>query len=329
VLSRGLSRLVVLRYGTGSLLTAGFVGREIQQSSNPMRQYRTQQIFAALVEDFIASPGFGRLTASTRRLWEREVRQAADLDEMGCILLGALKRSHVVGYLDKIADRPGKQEAALSAIRAVEQWALDRGFIDTPFCYRIKIKRQSKGHKPWSDAQVQHAIANARPDLARMVALGAWTGQRGGDLVRMAWEDVETIRGRQWIKVVQWKTKLQLLVPVAPELAALMGTWGRTGPLLRRMDGSPWPSRELLTKAWLYERKTNPALAEHRRENLHIHGLRAHACVRLYLAGYTTRQVAKTVGMSLDMVEHYTALSSQQAEAEAAIEMAERSKNVR
>ena len=55
-----------------------------------------------------------------------------------------------------------------------------------------------------------------------------------------------------------------------------------------------------------------------------MHGLRSYACIRLYLAGATTREVAQTVGMSEEMVGRYTRLSSQLDEATAAIERLER-----
>jgi integrase len=323
-----LSELVRLPSGIESLSIAGSAD-QTQRGDSPMPYLnRGPQIFAGLCEDFIASPQFQSLAENTRRLWERELRQAGDLDSMGCLSLKAVKRHHVVQYLDSVADRPGKQEAALSSIRALEKWAMDRGFLQDPICYRITIRHESEGHKPWTAAQVRSGIAHARPDIGRMIAFGAWTGQRGSDLVRMSWEDIETINGRDWIRLVQFKTKRKLMVPIVPELAEHMNAWSpKAGPILRRLDGSAW-ERELLTKAWLYERRINKALEEHNRENLHVHGLRGHACVRLYVAGYTTRQVAQTIGMSNEMVEHYTRLSSQQAEAEAALDRMERAKNI-
>lgn len=117
------------------------------------------------------------------------------------------------------------------------------------------------------------------------------------------------------------------MIPITTDLARHMEQWERLpGPFLRRQDGRLW-TREALTSAWTYERNTNPGLAEHKAQDLHLHGLRSHACVRLYLAGATTRQVAQTVGMSEEMVGRYTRLSSQLDEATSAIDLLERKAN--
>lgn len=48
----------------------------------------------------------------------------------------------------------------------------------------------------WTDAQVALAEKCFRSDLARAITLGANTGQRISDLVRMCWTDIETFRGK-------------------------------------------------------------------------------------------------------------------------------------
>ena len=98
-----------------------------------------------------------------------------------------------------------------------------------------------------------------------------------------------------------------------------MATWERRpGPFLLTQWGEPW-TRKQVTEAWSYEVKTNVALYQLRDAGLVLHGLRGHACVRLYRAGCTTRQVADMVGMSEPMVARYTRLSIQKENALAAV----------
>lgn len=322
----GLS--VVLPSGTGKSSTAGSCAAETSQGE-PIMPYlsRGPRIFAGLCEDFIASPVFQNLAQNSRQLWGRELRAAGDLDQLGCISLKAIRPRDVRRYLESLTGRPGKQAAALSALRAMARWAEGNGFIDYSFCYEVKTNRPQGGHKPWTDHQVATGISRARPDIGRVIVLGACTGQRGSDLVRMGWADIQTLKGRDWIKVRQQKTGREFMIPIIADLAKHMQWWPRQpGPFLRRQDGQLW-EREALTHAWAYERRTNPELAEHHIQRLHLHGLRSHACVRLYLAGATTRQVAQTVGMSEEMVGRYTRLSSQLDEASAAIDMLERKAN--
>lgn len=321
-----LGKLVTSPFGTGRSSTDGCSG----EGTNPMPYLsRGPRIFAGLCEDYIASPVFRNLAPNSQRLWEREIRQAGSLEELGSYSLKQIAPHLISNYLQSLTGRPGKQAAALSALRALEAWALSRNLLPHPICYRVKTERPQGGHKPWNDQQVAIAIRNSRADIGRAIVLGAYTGQRGSDLVRMGWGDILLVKGRSWIKLRQQKTGREFMIPVTEELAGHLQTWERLpGPFLRRLDGRLW-EREALTKAWYYERDTNPALREHRTQNLHLHGLRAYACVRLYLAGANTRQVAQTVGMSEDMVARYTRLSSQLDEAEAAIEMLERNKNRR
>jgi integrase len=74
------------------------------------------------------------------------------------------------------------------------------------------------GNEPWSDEQVELAERHARPDLARMVTLAANTGQRGSDLVKMRWTDIEEHEGRTGINVIQRKTGLVIWIPMTQEL---------------------------------------------------------------------------------------------------------------
>jgi integrase len=61
-------------------------------------------------------------------------------------------------------------------------------------------------HEPWSLEHIQLAQQHARVDLARVVTLAVHTGQRGSDIVRMRWSDIEEQDGRQGVNVIQQKT---------------------------------------------------------------------------------------------------------------------------
>ena len=90
------------------------------------------------------------------------------------------------------------------------------------------------------------------------------------------------------------------------------------GPFLRRPDGLPM-SRKWLTNKWLEEREEAPELRPLRDAGLVIHGLRGHACVRLFRKGYNTKQISELVGMSEDMVKTYTRNSEQRDNALSAV----------
>lgn len=282
--------------------------------------WRGPRIFASLVESFISSPQFQNLSENTKDLWGRELRHAGDLDNLGIFSLKEIRPSLVQKYLDGLNGRPGKQAAAKAALKAIEKWAVVRDLLQRPITLGVATGHPEGGHIPWTEAQVRCAEHVSRSDVARAITLGAATGQRISDLVRMGRGDIETYKGREGINVTQKKTGRTLWIPINERLAAAMATWERrdVGPFLTRSDGRPWKS-EYLTDAWEYEKQRNPELAEHRALGLVLHGLRGHCCVRLCRDGLTDHQISDIVGMSIPMVGRYTRLSSQKDNALAAI----------
>jgi integrase len=279
----------------------------------------TENSFYALVRAFKDSAKFRGLAEASRDLWGRELDFACRPNCLGAVPLDVIRPALIQGYLDGWDDKPGKQAAAKAAFKALERWAVVRDLLPRSITLGVETGKPEGGHVPWTDAQVALAEKHVRPDLARAITLGANTGQRTSDLVRMGPTDIETYRGIDGINVRQKKTGRQVWVPILTPLAAAMETWERRpGPFLLRMNGTPWPCGAL-TDRLDYEKKINPAIAEIAQADLVIHGLRGHACVRLRRAGCTAMQIADMIGMSAPMVERYCRLSVQRENAVAAV----------
>lgn len=287
----------------------------------------TENSFAALCRAFKDSAKFKGFAPATQQVWGRELEYACRPGMLGARTLDEIRPALVQGYLDGWADKPGKQTAALAAFRAVEKWAFQRDLLQRWISKGVEIQKSDGGHTPWTDEEVALGEAKARPDLARAITLGANTGQRASDLIRMGPTDVVTFGGRDGIRVVQQKTGREVWVPIMPPLAAAMEAWPRQpGPFLRRPDGRPWERHEL-SNAWMYERNHNRAIEELKRAGLVLHGLRGHKCVSLSRAGLTDHQIGDLVGMSPGMVARYTRFSSQQKNAIAAVIQLEQGRN--
>jgi integrase len=154
--------------------------------------------------------------------------------------------------------------------------------------------------------------------------MGANTGQRGSDLVKMRWTDIEEVQGRPGVNVVQQKTGLKIWVPFTKLSMAAMATWERQpGMILRKYDGLPFDNRQQLTDAWVRERE-KPEMEPLR--HLHLHGLRGTAVVRLRRSGASIPEITSMVGMSQAMVERYCRFSIQRENALAAVERLDASK---
>lgn len=280
--------------------------------------------FSSLVCAYKASPKFSGYADETRALWGRELEFAGHVMALGAVSLDDLRPSIVQAYFDGLAGRPGKQAAALAALRQLEKWAIVRDLLPQAITTGVEIEHSDGGHTPWTDAQVEIGEQKARKGFDRVILLAANTGQRGSDLVRLGWTDIETFDGRDGFNVTQVKTGKQIWLPITAPLAEAMRGWERApGPFLRMPDGRPWP-RKSMTKAWTYERDHNPDLEELSRAGLVLHGLRGTACVRLRRAGATIPQIADMVGMSEEMVARYCRFSIQKENAIAAVHHLER-----
>lgn len=282
--------------------------------------------FAAVIRAFTApdNPKWTSLGEATRENYGRVFKVAERPDVLGAVPVDEMRPALVQAFLDGYADRPAMQKVAQTALKSLERWAIVRDRLPGQITLGTEAPGSDGGNEPWTDEHVQIAEQHARPDLARMVTLAANVGQRGSDLVKMRWSDIEEYEGRPGINVTQRKTGLKIWIPMTQELTAAMRSWERRpGYLILKPDGTPF-SREQLSDHWLRERTKNAALAALDAIGLSMHGLRATAVVRLSRAGASTRQIADMVGMSEPMVAHYCRFSSQRTNALAAVHYLDR-----
>jgi len=294
------------------------------ESERPVLARIRPGTFAAVIRDYMMSPKFQGLAASTRTNYGKPLLLAQLPEVMGDLPVREIRPYLIQQFLDELADRPAAQKSAQTALKAVEKFALVRNLVPHPFTIGTEAPGSQGGHEPWTEEQIALAEREARPHLSRVITLAANTGQRGSDLVRMRWSDIETYEGRPGINVTQKKTGLRVWVPFTARLQAAMENWKPQAPLiLLKEDGQPW-TREQLSNQWVHERNTRPALAPIKEAGLRIHGLRASACVRLRRAGASVPLIADMVGLSTLMVARYCRLSDQRDNALAAVHILDR-----
>ncbi len=276
-------------------------------------------VFAHVIRQYLASAKFDGLAPASREAYARYLRIAEHPDSLGSVPVEQMRPALVQAFLDGLADRPAVQAVARTAIKAVEKWAIVRDLLPGPITLGTEVIKRDGGHTPWTDEQVELAERGAAPHLARVVALAANTGQRGSDLVRMRWSDMEVVEGHPGINVIQQKTGLKLWLPFTAALQAEIAGWERRpGFILLKEDGHPF-DRPQLSNQWLRERDTNAALTPLKEAGLVLHGLRGTAVVRLRRAGATVPQIGDMVGMSPPMVTRYCRYSVQRENALAAV----------
>jgi integrase len=268
--------------------------------------------FATVIRAYQCGPSYAKLAKSTQRLYNDVLRIAECEEALGGLSVTVIRPALVQAFLDGLSTTPGRQKIARTALCAVQKFALVRDLLPFPIMTGTYTVDADGGHEPWSMEHVRLAEAHARPDLARVVTLAVHTGQRGSDIVRMRWSDLEDQDGRQGINVVQRKTGRRLWVPFTAELTAALATWDRRPPffLILKPGGAPY-TREHLSWHWNDERDTNPALAPICEAGLVLHGLRATAVVRARRAGATVLEIASMFGMTEPTVARYSRLADQ------------------
>lgn len=275
-------------------------------------------VFGDLVYAYRLSSHFRALAASTRKAYEYCFRVALHPSALGDIPVTEITPRTVQRFLDAFADKPATQASVRAGIKAVEAWAIiredDQGrpYLQQPITFGTQVVKSDGAREPWTEEQIELAVANSPEHLARAIQLAVWTGQRMSDLIRMRWTDIDTDRdGRPRINVTQKKTDLPLYVPILPELDAIMRTWDRSlGYILTKPTGAPWEGHEL-SSAWNHHRTKTAALEPLRAKQQSFHGLRASAVIRLRRAGHTDLEIASMVGMSPAMVTRYSRRASQ------------------
>src|SRR5665213_579508 len=188
--------------------------------------------FAHVIRQFMVSPAFTGKAESTRRNWGNALRLAEEEGGLGGCSVQVVRPAIIQGFLDALAEYPGKQAVSRTALKALEKFAVVRDLVPMPFMTGTSVVGSDGGHEPWPDQCVDLAERHARSDLARAVTLALNTGQRGSDTVRMSPTDIEekicptTGIYRRGINVIQQKTGRRLWVPfIYSEFQAILSTW--------------------------------------------------------------------------------------------------------
>jgi integrase len=215
-------------------------------------------------------------------------------------MLGKLKPSVAIGWL--------------TAIRHLMQFAVAANLCEADPTQGIKLKTpKSDGIYTWSEQDIAaYEAAHAVGTKARLaLALGLYTGQRRGDVIRM---------GRQHIRdgilsVKQEKTGAELRIPVHSDLRAIIdATPGEHLTFLVTRTGKPYAGDNFSEqfRAW--------CKAAGLPEECSFHGLRKAACRRLAEAGCSVNEIAAISGhATLREVQRYTKAVDQERMARAAM----------
>lgn len=262
----------------------------------------------ALIDAYLASPALAKLATDSQALYRRSLKIAATA--WGSLPAAGLRPSHVQAMMDQLGATPAKANNFLGAMRTLSSWGRVREHLDQSLTDGVKPYEADDGHKPWTPEQIRCAHERLTGAVRRGVLLALYTGQRGSDVVRLGWTDIED----DGFDLRQRKNGRQVYCPIVDELAAEMAGWEkRPGPFLLQDDGRPY-TRKRLSIHFADAREAHPVLA-----GTTLHGLRATAVIRLRRQGLSTAQIQDIIGMSMAMIERYSRFADRKANGKAAL----------
>lgn len=262
---------------------------------------------ASLVTGFKGSAEYKALAKKTRRDYGAYLDRIRD--RFGTMPIEALDDRRVRGqffeWRDELAENPRQADYAWAVLRKLLAWAYDRGKISINHAGRPgRLYESDRADKVWTAEQIEAFLASdASPELQRVFVAALYSGQREGDLLRMAWGNYNGTH----LRVRQGKRKRLVDVPVHRDWKRLLDGLqkGRKGPLIHTApSGGGWQIdtfrhrfRDAMVACGLGE------------SGLHFHDLRGTAFGMLLDAGASVAEGANLLGWSLkhasDMADTY------------------------
>jgi integrase len=171
---------------------------------------------SAAIASYYTSPSFKVLAPSSQAV--RKFVLEAFRREHGDKMIAAMPRKFIVAMLDGMT--PTSARNWLKAIRAVVEHCIALDMLKDDPTLGIRLRPAKGEFHTWSEDEIA-AFEAAHPIGSRerlALALGLYSGQRRGDVIKM---------GRQHVRdgvlhVKQQKTGAVLAIPVHPELQAVL-----------------------------------------------------------------------------------------------------------
>lgn len=279
----------------GEPLSTQFLADIAKAEASLRAKYSGQ--FNELIRDYTASPEFGKLAESTQYEYKRMLTKAEP--KFGDMPVAALDdprvRRDFMDWRAAVLKSSGEREAdnRLSAISAMLTWARENGRITVNHLSGFRrLYHSNRAEKIWLPEHVGGFMKVAPVEMQRAMIMALHTGQRQGDIRRMAWSNYNGAT----IKTRQGKGGREVEIPCTKALRRMLdGLERHAAVILTTKTGRPWTKR-YFAEEW--EKATRAAGIE----DLHFHDIRGTAVTMLAEAGSTVPMIAAITGHSLKTV---------------------------
>jgi len=268
---------------------------------DPASLRRASATIESVVDKYLDSEEFLSCAERTRRDYRLQaaliVKAFGDLEVEALIEDTDETRGLFLDYRDELAKTSRRQaDYFLQVLGTILNWGKIRGKVKLNPLRDAGVKKLydiTRADKVWSDTQIDsfRACASREINLAMMLAL--WTGQRQGDLLKLAWASYDGVE----FKLTQGKGRVQVQIPVGGPLKKILDATQRKSPvILVNSSGVPWTADGFRT-SWGKTAKRAGII------DRTFHDLRGTTVTKLALAGCTVPEIASITGHSLTQVK--------------------------
>lgn len=249
---------------------------------------------AKLIEEYIASPDFNRLAASTKRVWRGHLDGIKDV--FGQTTLDAMQRegarAAIYAWRDTMAATPRTANIRLTVLARVFSWGVDYEKLKRNPAAGIGRLDEGPGRADiiWHDDELARLVNACPAPVARAVRLAALTGLRKADVVGLTWSEVDFARGVIDRATLKSGRRTRAVIPILPATRAVLDECPRLAPqVLTNAHGRPWKDADS------FDSSLRPALIACGVDK-HFHDLRGTAATRFFAAGLSVSEVARIMG---------------------------------
>lgn len=141
-----------------------------------------------------------------------------------------LKRRDVIALLDDVAARaPIQANRTLACVRKVFNWAVSRDLMPSNPCAQVTApSHENSRDRVLSDDELRaiwKALEGLPPAMADAIRLMLLTAQRKGEVMPMAWADVDLASGWWTVSSEDAKNALSHRVPLTAPVTAILERW--------------------------------------------------------------------------------------------------------
>jgi integrase len=249
---------------------------------------------AKLIEEYIASPDFNRLAATTKRVWRGHLDGIKD--QFGAVTLEGIQKEGARGAIyewrDTMADKPRTANIRLTVLSRVFSWGVDHEKLRRNPAQGVTRLDEGPGRADiiWHDDELALLLRHCPAPVARAVRIAALTGLRKADVIGLTWGDVDFARGVIDRATLKSGRRQRAVIPILPELRAVLDECPRAAlQVVTNRHGRPWRSADSFDSSF------RPAL-DSSGVDKHFHDLRGTAATRFFAAGLSVSEVARIMG---------------------------------